>query len=202
MRTISNERKAAILECIDKFYDETGTSPTVREIAARTELPITTVHRYLNLMNQTGEMEYSNRARGASTNRIHMERGQYAMPVVGYVSCGPGEEEQEQIIEYIRMPEALVGKGEFFALIAKGESMIDAGIHPGDCVIVRKQNTAQCGELVVALYDGLNNLKKLASGKSGYILRSCNSDKDNYPDIPVRELNIQGVAVGVYHGLE
>ena len=40
------------------------------------------------------------------------------------------------------MPESLIGKGEFFALIAKGESMVDAGIHPGDYVVIRKQNTA------------------------------------------------------------
>ena len=202
MRTLSNDRKKAILESIDAFYDETGRSPTVRDIAARTELPVTTVHRYLNLMNQSGEMEYTNTVRGASTTRVKMEREHFAMPVLGYVSCGPGEEEQEQIVEYIRMPEALVGRGEFFALIAKGESMVEAGIYPGDYVIIRKQNTAREGELVVALYDGLNNLKKLVSDGEGYILRSCSSDKARYPDIPVRELDVQGVAVGVYHGLQ
>ena len=46
------------------------------------------------------------------------------------------------VIEYIRMSVSLIGKGEFFALIAKGESMVDAGIHPGDYVVIRKQNTA------------------------------------------------------------
>ena len=201
MRRLSDDRKSAIIDCINRFYDENGSVPTVREIAEGTELPATTVHRYLTLMSQNGEMEYANCRRGAATQRTRMEREHYAMPVVGFVSCGPGQEEQEQVVEYIRMPEALVGKGEFFALIAKGESMVDAGIHPGDYVIVKKQNTAEVGQLVVALYDGLNNLKKLAWEGEKYILRSCNPDSEQYPDIHVTDLEIQGIAVGVYHGL-
>ena len=201
MRTLSNERKAAIIDCINRFYDENGSTPTVREISEGTDLPVTTVHRYLTLMSQNGEMEYANCRRGASTQRTRMEREHHAMPVVGYVSCGPGQEEQEQVVEYIRMPEALVGKGEFFALIARGESMVDAGIFPGDYVIVKKQNTAEPGQLVVALYEGLNNLKKLVREGNGYVLRSCNPDSERYPDIPVKNLEVQGVAVGVYHGL-
>ena len=78
--------------------------------------------------------------------------------------------------------------------------MIDADIHPGDYVIVRQQQTANDGDMIVALYDGgLNNLKKLAHKGNRAILRSCNADKKKYPDIVVSELNIQGVAVGVMH---
>ncbi len=80
-------------------------------------------------MKEDGELEYNGR-RSVSTRRMEMEQVAHAMPVLGYVACGEGQEETEQVIEYIRMPESLVGKGEFFALIAKGESMIDAGISP------------------------------------------------------------------------
>ena len=125
------------------------------------------------------------------------------MPVLGYVACGPGEEEKEQFIEYIHMPESLIGKGEFFALIAKGKSMIDAGVYPDDYVIVRRQQTAENGEMVIALLDGKNNLKKLIETDDGYILRSMNKEHpEDYPDIipePGEELRIQGIAVGVYH---
>ena len=126
------------------------------------------------------------------------------MPVLGYVACGEGQEETEQVIEYIRMPESLVGKGEFFALIAKGESMIDAGIHPGDYVMIRKQNTADIGDIVVALDGGLNNLKVLGfnNAKGRYFLHSCNEDKKRYGDIYPEELQIQGVAVCVAHRLK
>lgn len=109
------------------------------------------------------------------------------------------QEEVEEVIEYVRLPESLVGTGEFFVLIAKGNSMIEAGIHQGDYVVIRKQNTANIGDYVVALYNGLNNLKELAYEDNRYILRSCNSDKDEYPDIRVDNLQVQGVAVCVMH---
>ena len=70
------------------------------------------------------------------------------------------------------MPESLIGSGEFFALIAKGKSMVDAGVYPDDYVIVRRQQTAENGDMVIALLDGKNNLKKLVKEDDGYILRS------------------------------
>ena len=124
------------------------------------------------------------------------------VPVLGYVRCGEGEEETEEVIEYIRLPESLVGTGEFFVLIAKGDSMIDAGVNEGDYVVIRKQNTASDGDYVVALYEGLNNLKELVVDNGRYILRSCNEDKETYPDIYPRDLKIQGVAVCVMHRLK
>lgn len=201
MRQKKEEWKRQILDCIDRYYSYRGEIPTVRDVAENTGIPVTTVHRYLTALKESGELEYGGR-RSIITKRINMESTQVSMPVLGYVRCGPGEEEEEAVVEYIRLPESMIGRGEFFALIAKGESMIDAGIHPGDYVIVRKQNDAKPGELIVALYDGLNNLKQLAYDDDDhrYVLRSCNEDKESYPDIPFEELTIQGVAVGVYHG--
>ena len=202
MRQKSESKMQQILDCVDRYFSDFGEIPSVRDIAENTGIAVTTVHRYLTALKESGELEYSGR-RSIITKRINMESAQYSMPVLGYVRCGPGEEEQEEIVEYIRLPESMIGRGEFFALIAKGESMIDAGIHPGDYVIIRKQNTAEPGELIVALYDGLNNLKQLAydDDERRYVLRSCNEDKEAYPDIPFEELTIQGVAVGVYHRL-
>lgn len=193
-----DSRKQIVLDYVNKHYDDYGVVPSVRDIAAGTDIPSATVQRYLVALKEEKLLEYNGR-KSVKTERMSMEANIKSLPVVGYVACGPGEEEQQEIIEYIRMPESMTGKGEFFALIAKGESMIDAGVYPGDYVIVRKQNTANNGDLVVALYEGLNNLKKLILEKDNAILRSCNADKDMYPDIYVTELQIQGVAVGVYH---
>jgi len=202
MKSIRNESKPVIVQFIDEYYHKYYEIPCVREIAAGTGISVSTVHRCLSAMKENGELEYSGR-RSVSTRRMEMEHNHYAMQVLGYVACGEGQEETEEIIEYIRMPESLIGKGEFFALIAKGESMVDAGIHPGDYVVIRKQNTAEIGDIVVALDQGVNNLKVLGydKKKKAYFLRSCNEDKERYADIYPEALQIQGVAVSVTHKL-
>ena len=87
------------------------------------------------------------------------------------------------------MPESLVGKGDLFALIAKGESMIDAGIYPGDLVIVRRDKKAEIGDIVVALLAGMNNLKVLGFDNKlhRYVLKSCHPRHQKYPDIPASQ---------------
>ena len=202
MKSIRNESKPVIVQFIDEYYHKYFVIPSVREIASGTGISVSTVHRCLRAMKENGELEYSGR-RSVHTRRMEMETNHHAMPVLGYVACSEDQEETEEVIEYIRMPESLIGKGEFFALIAKGESMIDAGVHPGDYVVIRKQNTAEIGDIVVALDQGVNNLKVLGfdTKKKAYFLRSCNEDKERYADIYPEELQIQGVAVCMTHKL-
>ena len=201
MRRKDESKKSVILEFIDEYYNEYNEIPAVRTIAEGTGIALATVHRYLISLKESGELEYNGR-KSISTKRIDMESHHASAPVLGYVRCGEGEEETEEVIEYIRLPESLVGTGDFFVLIAKGDSMVDAGVNEGDYVVIRKQNTANEGDYVVALYEGLNNLKELARDDNGrYILRSCNEDKVTYPDIYPNDLRIQGVAVCVMHKL-
>ena len=182
MRRKDESKKSVILDFIDEYYNEYNEIPAVRTIAEGTGIALATVHRYLLSLKESGELEYNGR-KSISTKRIDLESRHASAPVLGYVRCGEGEEEAEEVIEYIRLPESLVGTGEFFVLIAKGDSMIDAGVNEGDYVVIRKQNTASDGDYVVALYEGLNNLKELVVDNGRYILRSCNEDKETYPDI-------------------
>ena len=62
--------------------------------------------------------------------------------VLGSVSCGMPQLEEEYIEEYVSLPVSLFGEGEFFILRASGDSMIGAGINSGDMIVIRKQNTA------------------------------------------------------------
>lgn len=195
------DRYSGIVKYINQYYAENMRFPSVRDIVVGTGVPLSSVHRYLKEMNENGVLQYDGR-RSINTIEMGMESPSRYMKVLGYVACGEGQEEEETVIEYICMPESIVGKGNFFALIAKGESMIDAGIHPGDYVIVRQQNTADVGDYVVALYEGKNNLKLLQKEDDKYILRSCNRDKEMYPDIVPEDLQIQGVAVCVTHKLK
>lgn len=202
MRPRLDGRKVIIREFIQQFYLENDKLPSEKDIVIGTGIPSASVHRYLVQMNEDGELTFGGH-RSARTEDLEHVSPKKVMPVLGYVACGPGEEEEEQFIEYVHMPECMVGTGDFFALIAKGESMVDAGVKPGDYVIVRRQQTAENGDVVVALLEGKNNLKVFLRDDNQVILRSCNEEKtEDYPDIIVgedEELRIQGLAVGVYH---
>ena len=80
------------------------------------------------------------------------------LPVLGAVSCGIPKYAEENIEEYVQVPASWFGSGEFFALRADGKSMINAGIDDGDLVIVRKQESANPGQIVVALIDNEGNV--------------------------------------------
>ena len=203
MRIKDNSKKKIIVDCIDTYFDSYNESPSLRQISAQTGISLSTVHRYLQSLNDDGTLIYKGR-RQIQTYRIDKEQVSYSMPVLGYVTCGEGQEEIEDIIEYIRLPESLIGKGEFFVLISKGESMIDAGIYPGDYVVINKNQKPKTGDIVVALYEGKSNLKVLRKTDNGkqYFLESCNSNKEAYPDIYIRDLAVQGVAVSVIHSIK
>ena len=202
MRYKDDSKKKLIVDVINSYFDNYNKSPSLRWISAETGLSLSTVHRYLQSMNDSGLLSYNGR-NSIETSRMHKEHESCAMPVLGYVACGEGQEETEGIIEYIRLPVSLVGKGTFFVLVAKGESMIDAGIFPGDYVVINSSQEPKIGDIVVALYEGKNNLKVLRKTTDGrqYFLESCNSDKSQYPDIYINDLKIQGVAVSVFHSL-
>lgn len=91
---------------------------------------------------------------------------------------------------------SLFGRGEFFALQASGDSMINAGINDGDLVLIRKQNTAEEGEIIVALVDDETTLKRFYRDKKNkrFILHPEN---EKYDDIIVDNLVIQGIVTKV-----
>ena len=199
MRRKDESTKRRILRYIDTYYSQNAAPPSVRDVADGAGVALSTAHRYLVAMRESGELDYAGR-RGIGTPRMQKEARMMSAPVLVSVRCGPGEWEEEAVLEYIRLPASFYGEGEFFVLVAKGESMTGAGICPGDYVVVRRQRTAKDGDLVVALYDdGLSSLKKLVRASGRAVLRSCSDDAEAYPDIPVRELQIQGVAVGEMH---
>lgn len=105
--------------------------------------------------------------------------------------------EEEYVEDYVNLPASLFGKGEFYILRAKGDSMVDAGIDEGDLVVIRKQQTAAEGDIVVALdEESRNTLKRLGGfdDEGNVILEYMNQEV--YPDkiITVKELIVQGVA--------
>lgn len=196
----NNDKK--IIAFVNQYFEYNCIAPSIREIANGTGLSAASVHRYLCAMNSRGILSYCGR-RNIRTDRMELESDSASVPVIGLIACGEGQPEVEEILEYIRLPNKLIGRGRTYALIAKGESMIGAGINPGDYIIVDSSRTPRSGDIVVALYEGKNNLKRLRYDNAAeeYVLESCNMDKAKYPDIRLSDLEVQGVAVCVIHRL-
>ena len=199
MRSKSQKLMNVISADVDQYYNERHTVPSVNEIAKGVGIAKTTSYRYLVAMNDLGMLSYDGPSRTIVTKMISkFSDSTVPAPVVGAIPCGTPEEEEENIQEYVSLPVSLFGKGEFYILKASGDSMVDAGIEDGDLVVIRKQQEASIGDLVVALDESnANTLKKyggIDAASHAAILLYQNQEK--YPDkrILVKELIVQGVA--------
>ena len=206
MRSKSQKLMNEISAYVDQYYNERHTVPSVNEIAKGVGIAKTTSYRYLVAMNDLGMLSYDGPSRTIVTKMISkFSDSTVPAPVVGAIPCGTPEEEEENIQEYVSLPVSLFGKGEFYILKASGDSMVDAGIEDGDLVVIRKQQEASIGDLVVALDESnANTLKKyggIDAASHAAILLYQNQEK--YPDkrILVKELIVQGVARHVIKAL-
>lgn len=200
MRTKNPENFKMIEEFINNYTEKNGVSPTVREIHAGTGLAVGTVSRYLSFMRDNGMIDYSG-CRNITTREAMITRNESTkVPVLGAISCGVPKFAEENIEEYVRLPIALFGKGDYFILRANGDSMIEANIEHGDLVVVRKQNYAEEGQIVVALMEEEATLKRYYPEPE---LRRVRLHPENsaMEDIVVRDCIIQGVAVKVIKDL-
>ena len=189
-----------LVRFIDDYIDSYGSSPSTQEIAGGTGLSPATVSRYLSHMRENGMIDYSGH-RNITTKRNSVSAAETnGVPVLGAVSCGIPKFAEENIEEYVKLPVALFGRGDFFLLRASGNSMIEAGIDDGDMVLVKRQDYAQPGQIVVALMEEEATLKRyFPEPQNGFIrLHPENKDLD---DIIVENCLIQGVAVNVIKGL-
>lgn len=118
------------------------------------------------------------------------------IPVLGRVPCGPVKEAITENERCFPLPESILDKGDYYILVASGDSMIDAGIDDGDYILVKQQNTANEGDIIVAFVDGNTTIKRIhfdASNKK-IVLRPENS---KYSNQIFDSVDIQGLAVKI-----
>ena len=144
-------------------------------------------------MKEKGMIEYDGHFIGTEITRKHREQG-VRVAHVGSVRCGTPEFEEQDIDAYYTLPEEIFGKGEFYIVTAKGDSMIEAGIEEGDLVVVRKTAEACKGDIVVALLNGESTLKRLMIRQGKQFLHPENSALEDIPIGPEDEFYVQGVA--------
>jgi SOS-response transcriptional repressors (RecA-mediated autopeptidases) len=197
MRSKSPELMGAIKEFVNKYYREHHTAPSTQTIGAVVGVTRNTVYRYLVEMNERGMLQYDKAIK--STEQItKCKTGYFSAPVVGSIRCGDPESEEALVEEYVSLPESIFGKGQFYLLRAKGDSMVDAGIEEDDLIVIQIRHEAGEGDIVVALdQDGQNTLKRYGGydEESGlYILEYMNEKRYPGKVEKVRSFAVQGVA--------
>lgn len=158
-------KQAQVLEFVVSYLEQHGCPPTLREISAEFGLAGTaTAIMHLNALEKKG---YINRREGSSRSISLVSRagagagsGSVSVPIVGTIRAGVPELATEDILGFCQIDASWLKGRDNFILKIKGNSMVEAGIYNGDYAIIRPQQTAENGEIVVALIDGEATLKR------------------------------------------
>jgi len=198
-------RQAEILDFIAQHCERTGYPPTVREIGDGVGLASpSTVHAHLSKLAECGYLRRdpskpramdARRGRTAAVPAASVrDRGAGLLPLVGAVAAGQPRLADEQVEDWVQTPFAAD-----FALRVTGESMRDAGILDGDVVAVRRQDTAENGQIIVALIGEEATVKRFQRRDDHVLLIAENPD---FAPIEVREdFRVAGRVVGVLRTL-
>ena len=185
------------LEFLRNFIADKGFAPTLKDIALHIGVKsVSTAHFHLERLEDKG---FVKRGPDGSIELIECtkpELGPTAVPLVGVIAAGiPIEAIEDRTM--IDIPSSMIdGKGEVFCLEVSGESMIEAQICDGDIVVIRKQPTANDGEIVVALLnDGSATLKTYRRLKNGKVMLIPANPA--LKPMTLDEVDVQGKVIGV-----
>ncbi len=211
-----NKRERDILKFIQKEIITNGFAPSVREICKAVGLNSTaTVQGYLKTLEERGYVKKENQkgrtirllknfkgenvisdALGVSaTKEYYSNKEMVNVPLVGKITAGQPILAVENITDTFPIPIDFIGNSESFMLTVRGESMIEAGILDGDYILVKKTNSAENGQIVVALIDDEATVKTFYKEKGHIRLQPENSTMD---PIIVPDCKILGKVSGVF----
>lgn len=211
-----NKRERDILKFIQKEIITNGFAPSVREICKAVGLNSTaTVQGYLKVLEERGYVKKENQkgrtirllknfkgenvvsdALGVSaTKEYYSNKEMVNVPLVGKITAGQPILAVENITDTFPIPIDFIGNSESFMLTVRGESMIEAGILDGDYILVKKTNSAENGQIVVALIDDEATVKTFYKEKGHIRLQPENSTMDS---IIVPDCKILGKVCGVF----
>ena len=183
-----------IVPFVDDYYRQNHRSPSLRQISAGTGISKTTLQRMMLTLANAGLIDYDGET--VVTEQISKTLEETVpVGIIGSIPCGNLSLEEEAIEEIVNLPVALFGKGNLFLLHASGDSMIGAGIDDGDLVLIRKQEEAQSGDIVVAYIEGEGNTLKRYRQYGNTVF--LHPENPKYRDIPLLNCKIQGVAISV-----
>ena len=206
------ERQRAILEYLHEYIDQQGYPPTVREIGDAVGLRSpSTVHAHLAQLERAGllrrdptkprALELADRRREGAVAPAEAEVRK--LPLVGQIAAGGPLLAEQNVEDYLAVPETLSRGGDEFLLRVKGDSMVNAGILDGDIVVVERRQDARDGDIVVALAGDDESadeatVKRLFREDGRVRLQPEN---DALEPIYARHVEVLGKVVGVFRKL-
>ncbi len=200
MRVRNQETMLQIKQFIEDYQETHGEMPAQRTIAQFVGLAVSSLNGYLVEMTENGMLSKSGTISRKYLSTKQCDTHTY-VPLVGSIACGTPLFAEENIERYITFSSSMLGAGKHFLLRAEGNSMINAGIDDGDLVLVRQQDNAEEGQIVVALIDDSATLKRFYRDRKNKKVR-LHPENDNMEDMYFNNVVIQGVAIKVIKDLE
>lgn len=197
------KKQKNILDFISQYIQINSSSPTLQEIADAMGLSsLATVHEHLQALVKKGIIKrYEGTVRGIEiiTEHVNAALNAIELPLIGYIAAGQPIEAIENPLATVIVSADLVSKTKrCYVLQVKGDSMIKEGIFDGDYVVIQQQNTANNGDIIVALLDnGFATLKKFYKEKNGKIRLQPANDSMDPIYVDAENLEIQGKCTGV-----
>ena len=193
-----NDRAMKILEYLQRFSRDHGYPPTIREIGSAFGIASTNgVRYYLQMLERGGHVTRSSKLSRGIELKASLPRRALGIPVLGRVAAGQPILAEENFEGRVDTEEMFGDTAGLFALRVRGDSMIDAGIHDRDYVVVRQQDRANAGQIIVALLEDEATVKYYQPKRERIELVAAN---ERYKPIAVErgaDFRILGVVKGV-----
>jgi repressor LexA len=199
--------KEQVIDALSRWFIRNSVPPTVEELRRLLGVGSTrTVLRYLDALKEEGYIDRWSGARG-----LRMLKGPAPsletrlVPIVGEAPAGQLMPAEENILGQVQLPKEFLKplSSKFFLLRVRGDSMNRAkvegqSIEDGDLVLVRQQERADPGKIVVALVDGEATIKRLVKGPDYYVLQPDSTNPKHRPIIVAQDFRVQGIVSRVF----
>lgn len=195
-----SDKLNSVYKFTSDYINDNGFPPSVREICSKLNIKSTaTAYSYIEKLRKKGLIDKSPMKKRALKLSRPVLSNQGQIPLIGTVRAGTPIFAVENLDGYYPLPPDFIGfNDDFFALRVSGDSMINAGIYDKDVIIVKKQNYAENGEIVVALVDDSATVKRFYLEKDKIILHPEN---DEMEDLIFDDAKILGIVKGLYRKL-
>lgn len=191
-RSVTPKQKL-VFDYIVSFTSTRGYAPSLEEIGKELNLAISTIHQHVSALKSKGYLKKENN-HPRSVSIFEKTSDTAEIPLLGFIAAGTPIEPIENP-EPVKVPKILVSKrGDYYALMVKGDSMIDDGICDEDVVIIKHQNIAEDGDTIVAVTENGATLKRFRNKNGKIFLEPRNQNLQNiYP----KSLEVRGKFVGL-----